>query len=69
MTAAAESRSPYCAAKAAEPARARGPAYTVCGRACECISLPGARTQQSGRARPTGRLGTPLNGGTPPQYN
>eukprot|EP00966_Prymnesium_polylepis_P034932 812073-Prymnesium_polylepis.2 len=29
MTAAAERRSPYCAAKATEPARARGPTYTV----------------------------------------
>eukprot|EP00966_Prymnesium_polylepis_P219235 5072536-Prymnesium_polylepis.1 len=29
MTAAAERRSPYCAAKAVEPARAQGTTYTV----------------------------------------
>eukprot|EP00966_Prymnesium_polylepis_P070912 1647263-Prymnesium_polylepis.1 len=31
MTEAAERRSPYCAAKAAEPARARGAQHTPCG--------------------------------------
>eukprot|EP00966_Prymnesium_polylepis_P180796 4187311-Prymnesium_polylepis.1 len=35
MSAAAERHSPYCAAKAAEPARARGPTqHAPCGRAC-----------------------------------
>eukprot|EP00966_Prymnesium_polylepis_P274944 6352970-Prymnesium_polylepis.1 len=50
MTAAAERHSPYWAAKAAEPARARGPTYTVRSsvrarwlRAYRWATAPGAR--------------------------